>query len=555
MSEEPATETDAPGGRLARIGHRLAAFLDRHLHHTEVFPRRTAEEWRDLRRHVRDEAVLSPSYLLMCGLSAGIAALGLLQSSTAVVIGAMLISPLMSPIAALGFGFASLDGKQIRESAKVVAWGAAIGIITGLLLTLLSPIHNATPEIIARTEPTLLDLAIAVISGMAGAYATVQQRGGAAIGVAIATALMPPLATVGYGLGVGNLGFAAGAFLLFLTNLAAIGFAFAVVARVSGAARPITHVDFKPGQIAAGIAAFLVLAAPLALTLRRVTLEVRAQADVRAALMQRLEIRQVNIAQLQVTWPLRGTPSVDAVVVEPTYHEGAEVQLADDLERRWGVKPVINLQQVVAADVAARTSAIVDAAAQRTAAGIARDTPPLTAIRTALGLPLQGLWVNRAARSVQLVPFAIPGWTLGDYRRAEAAAGTAGGDWQVRVVPPISNQLRLTVETDDSGKPVLPGLDDANWALSRWGVRPQRIAGYRGRNQSEADRTAALAAATLAANALADGDAMKPVLANAGEDRLPATGSAVLIDMLPPPPPLAAEPSAPTTAASPSASP
>jgi uncharacterized hydrophobic protein (TIGR00271 family) len=115
--------------------------------------------------------------MLMCGLSAGIAALGLLQSSTAVVIGAMLISPLMGPIATMGFGFASFDGHQIRDSVKVIAIGVAIGILTGVLLTWLSPIRNATPEIIARTEPNLLDLAVAVFSGIAGAYATVQQKG------------------------------------------------------------------------------------------------------------------------------------------------------------------------------------------------------------------------------------------------------------------------------------------------------------------------------------------------------------------------------------------
>lgn len=529
----PADSAATGNGRFllrARIQRLLAA------PHAPLFPDRSPAEWRELRRLVDQDAALSPSYLLMCGLSAGIATLGLLQSSTAVVIGAMLISPLMSPIAALGFGFASLDGGRIRSAAKVVVAGAAVGILTGLLLTLLSPIKNATPEIIARTEPTLLDLVVAIISGIAGAYATVQQKGATAIGVAIATALMPPLATVGYGLGVANPAFAAGAFLLFLTNLAAIGFAFALVARLSGAARKLARVEFRPGQIAAGIMAFLVLATPLALTLRRVTAEARAQADVRDVLQRRLNIRRVNIAQLQVNWPLRGTPSVDAVVIEPEFIEGAEADLSADLEARWGVKPVINLQQVVAADPAARTSAIIDAAAQRTAAGIARDTPPLTAIRAALGLPLQGLWINRQTRSVQLVPFAVPGWTLGDYRLKEAQAAAAGSDWQVQVIPPFQDRIRLEALSGEGDAPMIPALADAQWALERWGVTPRRIAGFEDRNRSEGNRAAATSLARMAAATLAPDAADVVAIAEAGDDALPRAGAGVLIDILPPPP-------------------
>jgi uncharacterized hydrophobic protein (TIGR00271 family) len=153
-----------------------------------------------LRHQVQDDGALTRGYMLMCGLAAGIAALGLLQSSTAVVIGAMLVSPLMSPIAALGFGFASIDGQRIRDAARVVLVGAAIGIAAGMLITWISPIRNATPELLARTQPTLLDLAVALLSGIAGGYATVMGKGGTAIGVAIATALMPPLTTVGYGI-------------------------------------------------------------------------------------------------------------------------------------------------------------------------------------------------------------------------------------------------------------------------------------------------------------------------------------------------------------------
>ena len=145
-----------------------ATRLRRRVASAALLPDLTGDAGHDLRNTVREDGALTSGYVLMCGLSAGIATLGLLQSSVAVVIGAMLVSPLMAPIAVLGFGFASLDGQRIREAVKVVAIGAAIGILTGVIITWLSPIKSATSEIIGRTAPTLLDLAIALLSGVAG---------------------------------------------------------------------------------------------------------------------------------------------------------------------------------------------------------------------------------------------------------------------------------------------------------------------------------------------------------------------------------------------------
>jgi uncharacterized hydrophobic protein (TIGR00271 family) len=435
--------------------------------HIVLLPDLTADEAHDLRMHVREESALSAGYILMSVLSAGIATLGLLQSSVAVVIGAMLVSPLMSPIAALGFGFASLDGQRIREAIKVVAVGAAIGILTAVLLTWLSPIRNATPEIIGRTQPTLLDLAIALLSGIAGGYATVRQKGGTAIGVAIATALMPPLAVVGYGLGTFRLDFAGGALLLFLTNLAAIAFAFAVIAQLSGAARPLGHVELTPGYIAGGAAIFLALATPLALTLLRVTHEGTARNAATEALMAELKIGRSNIAQLDVVWPLRGTPVIDAVVIAPTFTGDAQDVIAKRLAATLGTTPNFTLQQVVAADLGSQARAMIDTAMERTAAGIAKDVPPFSAIRAAVVLPTQAMWVNRSERLVNIVPVAAPGWKLVDYRDVEAAATQAADGWRVQVIPPI--QPRLLIATGDASDPAARQL--ALWASTRWGVR------------------------------------------------------------------------------------
>lgn len=448
-----------------------------------LLPELSEQDSADLRRQVVDDGALTQGYILMCALSAGIATLGLLQSSTAVVIGAMLVSPLMSPIAALGFGFASLDGHRIREAARVVLVGAAIGILTGMLLTWLSPIRNATPEILARTEPTLLDLAVALLSGIAGGYATVRGKGGTAIGVAIATALMPPLATLGYGLATAQGAFALGASLLFLTNLSAIAFAFALIARLSGAARPLHRVEWKPRHVAAGLAAFAVLAAPLGLTLHKITREATLRSAARNAIVTTISGKRANIAQLDVTWPMFGDPSVNSVVVVPTYSANANEKVRSLLSSREGRDVAVNLQQVVAADLPAQTRAMIDAAMERTVAGIAADVPPFERIRASIGLPTLGIWTNRSEKIVNVAPMAAAGWRLGDYQDAERLANRDLAGWTVRVIPPAVLQLSVDLrsaptpveaQSPVTGDAISPDL--AVWALQRWGLGTVRIA-------------------------------------------------------------------------------
>ncbi|MEO7363877.1 MAG: DUF389 domain-containing protein, partial [Gemmatimonadaceae bacterium] len=345
-------------------------------------------------------------------------------------------------------------------------------VITGMVITWISPIRNATSEIIARTQPTLLDLAIALLSGLAGGYATVRQKGGTAIGVAIATALMPPLATVGYGIGVANWEFAGGAFLLFLTNLAAIAFSFAFVARISGVARPLSHVELTPAYIATGVAVFIALATPLGLTLVRVSRETRARSTTRSLLTKELHVSSGKIAQLEVTWPLLGELSIDAVVIEPTFLPNAEQIVDTSLQRLFSVKPKINLQQIVAADNGQQTRAMIDAAVERNTAGIARDVPPFSQIISKVGLPVQSIWVDRAARLVHVTPADAPNWSLVDYQLNEVSANVGVGDWRVRIVPPVNRQLSIPFPSGSSiaDSSTQTAQNVALWALQRWGM-------------------------------------------------------------------------------------
>ena len=142
----------------------------------------------------RDDCAMSEHYLFMTAMSAGIAVIGLLQSSTAVVIGAMLLSPLMGPIIGLGFAIAISDYQWLKQAGLSLFWGSFLAVLLCAALVFFSPITTITPEIASRTQPNLFDLLVALFSGLAGAYAMIRGRAGAIVGVAIATALMPPLA-------------------------------------------------------------------------------------------------------------------------------------------------------------------------------------------------------------------------------------------------------------------------------------------------------------------------------------------------------------------------
>jgi len=160
-----------------------------------------------------------------------IASVGLNVNSAAVVIGAMLISPLMGPIVGIGAGLGVLDLKLVRRALKNLGFAVGASLLTSYLYFLLSPLEDAASEILARTSPGIWDVLIALSGGFAGIIATASKdRGNVVPGVAIATALMPPLCTAGYGLAHAEWSFFFGAMYLFLINSVFISIAaFATV--------------------------------------------------------------------------------------------------------------------------------------------------------------------------------------------------------------------------------------------------------------------------------------------------------------------------------------
>lgn len=148
-----------------------------------------------------------------------IASLGLNTNSTAVIIGAMLISPLMGPIIGMGLAIGINDLELLKSSIKNYMVATVISVLTATIYFVITPLTEAQSELLARTSPTLYDVLIALCGGAAGILAlSTKGKGNVIPGVAIATALMPPLCTAGYGLAVGNLYYFFGAFYLFFIN-------------------------------------------------------------------------------------------------------------------------------------------------------------------------------------------------------------------------------------------------------------------------------------------------------------------------------------------------
>lgn len=161
-----------------------------------------------------------------------VASVGLNMNSTAVIIGAMLISPLMGPINGMGYSIATYNFELFRSSVKNFTFAVFASLIASTTYFALSPISTAHSELLARTSPSIYDVLIALFGGLAGIVAiSSRQKGNVIPGVAIATALMPPLCTAGYGLATGQYDFFLGALYLFTINTVFIALAAVVVSQ------------------------------------------------------------------------------------------------------------------------------------------------------------------------------------------------------------------------------------------------------------------------------------------------------------------------------------
>jgi uncharacterized hydrophobic protein (TIGR00271 family) len=184
---------------------------------------------------IRENAALNSPYVAMNALATVVACYGLFQNSAAVVIGAMIIAMLLGPISGIALALVSGDNALLRKALLAECGGVSVVLCVAFAIGKIHENLPLTDEILSRTSPNILDLMIALAGGAAGAYATVSPRLSVGlVGVAIATALVPPLSTCSICLARGEFHLAFGGFLLFFANLVAIQFASSVVMYLHG---------------------------------------------------------------------------------------------------------------------------------------------------------------------------------------------------------------------------------------------------------------------------------------------------------------------------------
>lgn len=415
----------------------------------------------------REECLLSERYLFMVAMSAGIAVIGLLQSSTAVVIGAMLLSPLMGPIMGLGFALAIGDFQWLKQSLKSLGWGSVMAVTLCALLVFFSPIKTITPEIAARTQPNLFDFLVAFFSGLAGAYAMIRGRADAIVGVAIATALMPPLAVVGFGLAAWNWTVFSGAGLLFITNFVTIALTALLLAKLFGFRSTLSeHVSRLQG-----VAVFLVVVAlvvPLVWSLQRIVWESNAQRIVREEITEEFA-NGGRLSELEVAFS-RSPITVSATMLTPALSETAEPAIERALTTRLGREIDLSLTQF---EVGTSSSAAEQAeltSAQAKAQEAASQRVQLLAGRLALiaGVGDRDVTIDSQRRRATVRARRLEGATLAAYRELEARIAATEPEWTVELLPPMSD-LPATIGFDEDG-PSREGaraIETIIWAAAR----------------------------------------------------------------------------------------
>lgn len=418
----------------------------------------------DVLRQVAEESGWSGRYAFLIVVSTALSLLGLLMPSVAVLIGAMLLSPLMMPIIGLGFGIATFDTQEIRRAAIALVAGSLIAIGLSVVCVAISPIQTITSEIASRTRPTLFDLLVALLSAVAGAYALMRGRGGAVVGVAIAIALMPPLAVVGFGIATRNWTVFSGSLLLFLTNAIVIALTAALVARAYGFGSHLTR-QHTGWQLIMFFVSLGLLSLPLGAGLRQIAFESLAQRQVRDAIAEHFPDAS-RLGELDIDYSTQPI-TVRAVVVTPEVHLRADQQLAADLARRWGRPVDLHIDQLLAAPAVGG----VEAAQLARASGATAGGDALGVGRAVADLALIA-WVDPSAvrvdvpnRALSADATPVPGLEAAGYRELEQRANQAMPLWQVSIVPPADLALPSLDVVDgivDDG-----ALSAAAWASAR----------------------------------------------------------------------------------------
>lgn len=315
----------------------------------EALPTLNQEDQIKVYRSIHRGARPDVDFFVMIALSAIIATFGLLMNSNAVIIGAMLVAPLFSPLLAISLSLIQGNVRLLRLALESTLKGVTLAIAVATLLPLIVPFKSLTFEITARGQPTLFDLVVALASGAAGAYAVAREDVAAALpGVAIAAALVPPLGVIGIGLSMGELAIAGGGTLLFVTNLIAIALSSAITFLLLGfrpGARGTREAHLRRGLVVTTVL-FVLVTIPLAVFFFQ-----------SLRLFQTRQLIQTNLVQFMEETPEVELVSRDQVDIQEQAGElvvTVPVYVRGDLTRSFSISLSDHLSELIERPVSVR---------------------------------------------------------------------------------------------------------------------------------------------------------------------------------------------------------
>jgi len=305
----------------------------------------TAGRSRIVRQEIAEGSEPGIRFYLMVIISTMIASFGLVMNSTAVIIGAMLVAPLMTPIFGISLALVRSDAHLLGNAAKAEIAGVVAAILMGFVLGRIYPGLEPTPEMLARTQPQLFDLLVAIFSGFAGAYALVDEKISPALpGVAIATAIVPPLANTGLCFAVGAYAGGIGSFLLFFSNFLSILLVASVVFWFFGMTEKYHGLNRKVviRRFSLPILGFFLIALVLSHTLYQINQDRRIKLTIQNVLIEELAdlpatdfdqmVYQADGDKINVLAHVHS-----AMVISPTQVSRIQERLAEELKQSTGL--------------------------------------------------------------------------------------------------------------------------------------------------------------------------------------------------------------------------
>lgn len=316
-----------------------------------LLPRASAEKLSELDQQLRDISKLSVDYIILLCSSTLIASLGLFQNSPAVIIGAMIIAPLMRPLMGLSLAVITADTKLLYQSFFTLLMGTLFGFSISWIMGKCLGFIVITSEIMNRTHPNLLDLGVAIVAGIVGAYCQTRSKlSDSLAGVAIAVALVPPLSVVGIGFAMHEQSIWTGALLLYATNMVGITFAGALVFFLFG----YTPLNRARKGLFISALSVLLLVVPLAFSMHELVLENQLSSRIQKILKRTQTFKGLYLQNVEVKLFRKPMNVIATVISSQSQISSKQVKLVQDfLEKETGRSVSFKLRIIKAEEVSA----------------------------------------------------------------------------------------------------------------------------------------------------------------------------------------------------------